>query len=167
MITEYVAGHHLNSPVNFGKNVMQNKIKQKTCGPMYRDSLTEFTDMDPDLIPVFAAGFVTGQAEKIYLGVCEAAMFRPSEKWWDTVMVIVVKVTERYGLWVNTLDTVRGREIWICASCEAASEVSALESVGEDSAEWHARRALLCGVPPSQIDYRFHERAGHDEPCDL
>ena len=77
--------------------------EQKTCGPLYRDGLGEFTDMDPDLILVFAAGFASGQAEKIYLGACQAAMFRPSEERWDAVMEIVVKVRDRYGLHTTSL----------------------------------------------------------------
>jgi hypothetical protein len=58
-----------------------------TCGELFRDAMQSHTDMSPEQIRVFAAGYVTGQAEKIYLGACAAAMFRPSPEHYDMLAV--------------------------------------------------------------------------------
>jgi len=49
-----------------------------TCGTHYLKLLKVFTELDPERVRYFAAGFVCGQAEKIHLGACPAAMFRPN-----------------------------------------------------------------------------------------
>lgn len=139
---------------------------QQTCGPLYKAGLESFTGMDPELIPIFAAGFVSGQAEKVKLGACQAAMFRPSEDWVETVRSIVREVAERYGLAWATIGTSRGLEIWLCKSFEIYDAITSLESLGENSPRWHERRGLLCGVRAHDIDYLFHERAGFGQPCD-
>lgn len=138
---------------------------QKTCGPLYKEGLEFHTGMDPQLIPVFASGFVSGQAEKIYLGACHAAMFRPSGEWLATVETITAHVAKRYGLLVCVLPTSRGPEIWMCKSAEVCESISALRSMRENSPEWHRRRGLLCGV--LEIDHEFHHRTGHNDPCDV
>ena len=137
-----------------------------TCGPMYKAGLEEFTGMDPNKVPLFAAGFISGQAEKIYLGACQAAMSRPSDDWWPTVMVIVHKVASRYSLAVATLPTSRGSEVWLCRSAAVAGAVLRLADLAENSPEWHTQRGLLCGVPVHQLDPQFHFRAGYGERCD-
>ena len=44
-------------------------LKPKTtCGTIYRDALFQYTHGDPEKVRIFAAGFVHGQGEKIYLG---------------------------------------------------------------------------------------------------
>lgn len=139
---------------------------ETTCGPLYQDGLLAFTGMDPAKIPIFAAGFVSGEAEKIFLGACSAAMFRPSEEWHDTVMGIVDDVSSRYGLFVEELPTSRGVEIWLCLSPAVQLSIRMLPTLGENSPEWHQRRGLLCGIPSHQIDYQFHKRSGFGEPCD-
>jgi hypothetical protein len=137
-----------------------------TCGPLYLDGLTSFTGMDADKIPIFAAGFVSGQAEKIYLGACRAAMFRPSEEWHSTVMGIVRQVAERYMLRVHELQTSRGVEIWLCKSRNDYTALVVLDHMEENSPEWHRRRGEMCGIPESDIDLEFHKRSGFGEPCD-
>ena len=138
-----------------------------TCGPLYKAGLEDFTGMDPELIPVFVAGFVSGQAEKIYLGACQAAKFWPSNKWRDTVVEIVTKVADRYGLYRAFLHASRGDEVWLCLSPAVVESVESLGNVDENSSLWHERRGLLCGIPAYQIDFCFHERIGHNEPCDV
>lgn len=137
-----------------------------TCGPLYKAGLESFTGMAPDKIRAFAAGFVSGQAEKVYLGACRAAMFRPSAENAPWLLGVVREVAERYGLHVEQLPTSRGVEIWLCRSTCAAFTVSHLPEIAENSEDWHEVRGALCGIPPSLIDRRFHERAGWGEACD-
>lgn len=139
--------------------------KPPTCGPLYKAGIESFTGMDPEKIPLFAAGFVSGQAEKIYLKACQAAMFRPSGEHHEMVWRIVLEVAGRYGLFVQKLETSRGVELWLCSSPIVAQSIRNLPRP-ENSPEWHEARGMLCGVPRHQIDYEFHERAGYGERCD-
>lgn len=139
----------------------------RTCGPLYKEGLESFTGMDRDKVAVFAAGFVSGQAEKIYLGACQAAMFRPSPENHHMVMEIAVEVATRYGLSVDQLETSRGVEIWLCGSPTVALMIRNLSTaVRENTPRWHEERGLLCGISPEQIDHKFHERTGYGERCD-
>lgn len=69
-----------------------------TCGPMYKAGLSQFAGDDPDKIRIFAAGFVSGQCEKVYLGACRAAMFRPSLERSAMLLEVVHDMGQRYGL---------------------------------------------------------------------
>lgn len=140
---------------------------QKTCGPLYKEGLEEFTAMDQKLIPVYAAGFISGQAEKIHLGACRAAMFRPSSDWFEMVENVAQSVAKRYGLRVSVISTSRGPEIWLCDSEATAAEISLLPTIAENSDTWHWRRGIMCGIPSWSIDPNFHLRTGHNDPCDV
>ena len=144
---------------------MASDMKQ-TCGPLYKAGLEEFTGMDSRKIPIFAAGFISGEAEKIYLGACSAAMFRPSADWFDRVFNICHQVARRYELLVRVLDTTKGCEIWILRSNLFAEMIVQLAGYGENTAEWHRVRGRLCGVPEHELDSAFHERSGFGERCD-
>lgn len=137
-----------------------------TCGPLYLDGLKSFTGMKPRYIKLFAAGFISGQAEKLYLRACSAAMFRPSAMHLDMVREIVAEVATRYGLLTTELPTSRGVEVWICSSPAVKMAIDKLPEDGENSAIWHRRRGVLCGIPPHLIDLAFHERSGYGETCD-
>lgn len=136
---------------------------KKTCGPMYKEGLEKYGD-SPEKMRAFAAGFVSGQAEKVYLGACRAAMFRPSQDRSGMIEEIIKDVCSRYGL--GTIYPVgTENEFWICR-LEWADDVELLRVITENSPQWHAHRAYLCGVPESEIDYEFHLRAGHGKRCD-
>ena len=137
----------------------------QTCGPLYCESLEEFTGMDPKLIPVFASGFISGQAEKIYLGAAGAAMFRPSAEWFNDVFNIAHQVARRYGLLVRVLETSVGSEIWIIVESMERTFLR-LPECGENSGCWHETRGRLCGIPEHAIDRNFHLRTGWGKPCD-
>lgn len=138
-----------------------------TCGPLYKSGLERFTGMDPALMPIFAAGFVSGEAEKVYLGACRAAMFRPSDQEWaEKLLVIIEDVAARYGLLIEMLQTSRGSEIWLCRDEITATIVRTLPDMKENSGQWHEHRGYLCGVPIPELDFRFHERSGYGECCD-
>src|SRR3990167_3489879 len=85
--------------------------EKKTCGPMYLDALHQYCGdpIDEEKANLFAAGFISGQAEKVYLGACTAAMFRPSADRRSVVESMLDEICGRYGLeWVPMDD-----EIWI------------------------------------------------------
>jgi hypothetical protein len=135
---------------------------KKTCGPMYEEALRRYTSMDPGLIGVFAAGFISGQAEKVYLGACRGAMFRPSADRWPIIMAAVMDVVNRYGLKYQELP----EEIWILRDDTAVHWLAELSDCEPNSPRWHRIRARLCGVPLSETDEQFHLRSGHGERCD-
>lgn len=141
-------------------------MQKLTCGPLYKMGLERFTGLDPDKIPIFAAGFVSGEAEKVYLGACRAAMFRPSSEWKETLLAIVEDVAERYGLVIEMLKTSRGPEIWLCKDQDAVGTVRLISGLEENSPEWHIMRGHMCGVPHYHLDIEFHKRSGYGENCD-
>lgn len=135
---------------------------KRTCGPLYQEQLSLYTGGDSKFIKVFAAGFISGQAEKVYLGACSAAMFRPSAENFEIVSDIVQQVRTQYGLMAYVLID----EIWICKP-EYFDRVKSLKTIPVNSPSWHLMRGLLTGVPMNDIDLEFHLRKGYGEPCDL
>ena len=139
-------------------------MSKPTCGPMYKEALELYAGFNPDKVRIFAAGFVSGQAEKVYLGACYAAMFRPSQDRYGMLLETVQDVAKRYGLAV--VSPIGGKqEIWICRP-EAIGVIERLHDIPEDCPKWHEHRGFLCGVPRQEIDYQFHLRTGHGERCD-
>lgn len=135
-----------------------------TCGPLYKDGLDLYAGGDAASIRLFAAGFVSGQAEKVYLGACRAAMFRPSQDRYGMLIETVRDVAFRYGL--DVVEPIGSKkEIWICRT-RFRQDVASLVEIKEDSPEWHEARAWLCGVPKDEVDIDFHLRSGHGQRCD-
>lgn len=148
---------------------MVAEFKGYTCGVMFQQCLTHFTSkLASDPILLFAAGMAVGQAEKIYLGACSAAMFRPSLEHKAKMLAVCAYLSRVYGLEVSVFE--RGEvsnELWLHTkeSTEFLQRVINWEVY--NSPAWHIGRGLLCGVPFDQIDFEFHERVGFGEPCDL
>lgn len=141
-----------------------------TCGPLFAEALRFFasSDVSPDRTHLFFAGHMTGQAEKIYLGACAAAMFRPSPEHRAFELLALAKLSAIYGLEVSVFERPEiADEIWLHHP-SARGEVERLSQprLVVNSPEWHEVRGVLCGVPANDIDHRFHERRGYREPCD-
>lgn len=132
-----------------------------TCGVLYKDGLEQYcrTRAEEDL---FAAGFVSGQAEKVYLGACLAAMFRPSPERREAVQRIVADVCMRYGLTFQFL----GDEVWIGRPGRLGNAIADIQRHPKDTPMHHRVRGIYCGVPPRELDDFFHERRGYLEQCD-
>ena len=130
---------------------------------MYKEALEKYAATSTEF-RAFAAGFVSGQAEKIYLGACRAAMFRPSQDRTATIIEIANDVAARYGL-VVVHPIGAKQEVWICRPANE-EDVRRMTVFIEDSPAWHERRAWLCGIPEKDVDLEFHKRAGHGERCD-
>ncbi len=136
--------------------------KPRTCMPMYREAFLKYGGGVRRKERAFAAGFVTGQAEKIYLGACDAAMFRPNKEDVNWLWPIVHDVCERYMLYSLSI----GDEIWIFNrnDRQRLQELKELYLNGhENSPHWHAVRAGLCGIPWCRIDEEFHNREGAEQ----
>lgn len=130
------------------------KILSKVTQPL-RDRY----NTSPEEYKAFCYGFAVGQAEKVYLGVCRAAMFRPTVD--DTWYLHEIKViANNFGLDVTVLDSNdfpdTPHEIWIHT-----------KPIGEwlkhpvNSPEWHRLRAEACGIP--NYDPQYHLREGYGE----
>lgn len=132
-----------------------------TCGVMYLEAIQKYGNGDPALERAFAAGFVSGQAEKVYLGACKAAMFRPSEERRPLIVEILADVLPRYDLIVNWIES----EAWI-SKPKHGPDVLKMTKFEVNSAYWHVTRGQLCGVPTKALDTRFHQRRGYGERCD-
>ena len=135
---------------------------RESCGPFYRRVREAITGDDPARNRDFAAGFVAGQAEKVYLGACLAAMFRPgSPEGMELLREVADRICAQYGLvHVRVM-----AELWICRP-ESRTEVETLVGVEPNSSLWHCRRARLCGVPSEEVDLQFHLRKGATENVD-
>lgn len=142
-----------------------NDEQKKTCGPMYKEALGQYTGFDPEKVRIFAAGFIHGEAEKVYLGACQAAMFRPAKEHFSLVLGLAHDAASRYGLNLTTFPTGRpggALEVWIHRSLP----IGLWNEFNENSPAWHITRGLACGVPQNEIDREFHKRAGYGESCD-
>ena len=118
--------------------------------------------MDNLIARAFLEGWVFGQAEKVYLGACRAAMFRPSPERFDLAWELAGDAARRYGLIRTSLIG----EVWLLRNQSAQELLARLRILVPNSLTWHTVRGQLCGVPPEEIDFRFHERPGAGEPCD-
>lgn len=137
-----------------------------TCGPLFADSLSAFTDMSDKEVRPFLAGHLTGLVEKVYLGACPAAMVRPSPEFRGFVLSALSRLSKIYGLEVSVFERPEiADEIWLHRP-EYAAAVGELSQLRFESPEWHTNRGLLCGIPLSEIDLEFHKRRGYREPCD-
>lgn len=147
-------------------------VPKTTCGPLYRALLHHFCaapgslggagGLDTDKVALFAAGFCCGQAEKVYLGACTAAMFRPSAERRAMLLEVLAHVCAVYGLLVVE----RQDEVWVCRDQETKTNVMLMDFGTPNSPAWHRSRGDLCGVPDDEIDEAFHERQGYGERCD-
>lgn len=135
--------------------------EKQTCGVFYREAFLKYGEGNTALERAFAAGFVSGQAEKVHLGACTAAMFRPSEEKRPLIQAILDDVLPRYGLVAQWI----GDEVWISRS-ESCQRVRGMLDFVVNSEFWHRIRGKLCGVPHEELDLMFHERRGYKERCD-
>ncbi len=139
-------------------------MQKPTCGVLYKETADQF-GQTPETVDAFAAGHVSGQAEKVYLGACKAAMFRPQPDRHAWLLEVVQAIAGRYGLQVQCLTYMDGgeirNEIWI-----SRQGVGKWLDYPVNSQQWHTLRGLVCGVPLGEIDGLFHLRPGYGQPCD-
>lgn len=142
--------------------MQQGKNNQHTCCVAYKEGIDLYCQDNLALRRVFAIGFFHGQAEKVYLGACKAAMFRPNLNRNPWVRKAITEVATRYKLVVIPLAYENITELWV-TKLDHAAEVEAIAGFPVNSAEWHQTRGLLCGVPENKLDSSFHLRKGYDK----
>lgn len=108
----------------------------------------------------FTVGFIAGQAEKVFNGACLAAMFRPTRISRESLKEAVDKVAAQYAMPVYVLEKDDVYECWIYRQndTDTAALLMRVYAANVNSPEWHQLRARLCGIPPSKLDFRYHER---------
>lgn len=151
--------------IPYNKTITNEKV---TCGPLFQKCLAYFTShYSDDLTLLYAAGMASGQAEKIYLGACQAAMFRPSKEHHGKMLAVCVYLSGVYGLEVSVFNRPEiWNEIWLHTDKCGHLLYNTLHNEDVDSPIWHTVRGMLCGVPFNQIDSDFHLRRGYREDCD-
>lgn len=128
--------------------------EDRTCRSYFDAALAEFgMRCGHD----FYVGLIVGHAEKISIGACMAAVFRPEPEWLPAVETKVVLTARVYGLAYDVITTNRGTELWLFER-RVASLVNRLNHIEEDSPIWHFFRGWLLGVPRNEIDLEFHTR---------
>ncbi len=136
-----------------------------TCGVLYSRvrelAMADSSGFELDAMRLFTYGFVAGQAEKVYLGACKAAMFRVGERWREMFFYVMERILLVYDLSM----VFDGNEIWICRH-QHAGLVNQMLAMQTDSPLWHKARADLCGVPDDEVDVLFHLRQGAGQVCD-
>lgn len=114
-----------------------------------RSAARSHLGLDSDLN--FYAGFIIGQAEKVYLGTCPAAVFRiQTEPGMWMVFISHISSIYKLGTYWN------GFEVWIYQQnepqiVELILSQARLADEGNASAA-HAIRAALCGIPPHRVE---------------
>ncbi len=147
-------------------DMSHSNSSKPTCGPLFLKCLEEFAGDSTPLLMSFSAGHMVGQAEKIYLGACSAAMFRPSPEYREWLIVAAVKISIIYDLEVSCFDIDEIRdEVWL-HSKTCKQELHRLMMLQVNSPNWHYIRGKLCGIPTDKIDTEFHLRKGYNQPCD-
>ena len=108
----------------------------------------------------FVMGFIAGQCEKVYNGVCQAAMFRGTKMSPDLLSELVVHAANRYGLAVTTNMLATESEFWVYRKNDpnARLNLDIMCTAPDNTPVWHKTRAELCGIPKHLIDEKYHER---------
>lgn len=150
-------------------------MTRPTCGTLYRlfeEHCQVETFLQPAAIPYGdirladrAIGHMRGQAEKVYLGACQAFMIRPAQDWWDWALMAMEFTCEQYSLaFYRAKDH---GEIWGCRTRSIREHlVEVLRDTTRDGVLWHQQRAMLCGIPREAVDVNYHRREGHGARCE-
>lgn len=150
---------------------------QPTCGELYKAfSAWAIEKYHACPILLFAAGSIQGQAEKVYLGACQAQMIRPSLSWQPDALRIVTKICEVYSLHFCQIFYDRHVEYWIYRDVvRCQHDIKRLATMGQRPSAtwsvsewwwWHTMRGSLCGIPREEIDSEYHLRDGYGQACE-
>lgn len=141
----------------------QTTKSKPTCGPLYNEARETARSFPEHL--TFSLGFMTGEAEKIYLGACVAAMFRPGSPESMQIQELFAKRLQQiYG--VEPL--VFFDELWIFRpTTDVIVAMESMRRAEKNSSEYHRIRAELCGIPLKWIDYEFHKRYAKGPTTDV
>ncbi len=154
-------------------------MDKPVCGEIALKQFEKYVGSDREKIKIYAAGFVAGQCEKVYLGACSAAMFRPSADWASGLMELVKPIAADYGLIVAECNyKIRQlgsgaiqpiQEVWVLRDGITESifremivrQMDGLHLMADYLDTWHRVRGILCGIPSKEIDTEYHKRSGY------
>ncbi|KKN78085.1 hypothetical protein LCGC14_0353120 [marine sediment metagenome] len=132
----------------------KDNIRDTTCGPLFQQVFEEATRQSSNNLAIFSWGHLCASAEKIWLGACPAAMFRPTDQEGEFAARI------NYVAQVYSLDLMKvDNEYWLFRR-QYYQTVKEMEMAEKNSPIYHGLRGLLCGVPVDELDLAFHERYG-------
>lgn len=137
-----------------------------TCGQLYLAALADTIETG-NLVQerIFAAGFIHGQCEKVYIGAARAAMFRLSDTNRDNVEMIRELAAQSATIY-KLICVERAGELWVCRDKHAVAALQMLDAYEVNSRAWHQCRGQLCGIPPGEWDVNYHKRREFNRPCD-
>lgn len=143
----------------------------ENCGKLYTQMMTGLishnlfkkeSGLERDF-SFLAAGFITGQAEKVYLGSSEAFMIRPSNEWLDWTKEITNLICKNYSIFSLHLESLG--EIWGFKHFSVSLTLQFMvEKLELNSPEFHELRARLCGI--KEINREYHKSEGFGERCE-
>lgn len=137
-----------------------------TCGQLYLTAITNIVGPNNhEQERIFAAGFIHGQCEKIYLGAARAAMFRLSDTDRNNGEMLRQLCAQAASLY-DLICVERTGELWICRDKHAVAALRMLDAYDVNGKAWHQCRGQLCGIPPGEWDTEYHKRREYNRPCD-
>lgn len=137
--------------------MVRKATQDQTCRPLFRKAYEAALSDSSDPLILFSWGHLAASADKIWLGACQAAMFRPGVSDASRFQFRIEIVAEIYGLEWTYIAADRGTEFWLFNK-DSLRSILLLEKLSPDSPESHYIRGTLCGIPPEKIDLVFHER---------
>jgi LicD family len=141
---------------SYSKNLLEvydPPIPKTTCAPLFELALERH---GKDASVSFYAGVIVGEAEKVWLGACRAAVLRPQGETVD-LAYCVIWLSQLIGSIYDLEVLVIKDEVWMFHP-SAKRTVKELEGIEKNSPLWHRVRAGLLGVPAGRVDLKFHER---------
>ena len=111
----------------------------------------------------FDSGYFVAHAEKLAIGACLCSIIPSVHRPCRSVMLPVMGI---YGLADDVyLDATGGAEFFLFLRSKSAQVLPQIERLRamigtseENSPTWHAIRGKLCGVPPTELDFAYHDR---------
>lgn len=107
-------------------------------------------------------GFFAGLCEKVCLGACPSAMIKPdNDDLRDWAGPIIANIAGTYDLKVHfhSLFSEKRTEIWVARNEGIMDEIKKMLKLERNTPAYHNTRAWLIGIPDSEIDHKYHERA--------
>lgn len=138
---------------------MKNPTNKPSCGPLFKQVWELARKDETSEIAQFSWGHLCASAEKVYLGACVAAMFRPGIMSQDSFVKRLQQVAGIYGLSFLIRGSHHNTEYWLFR-LDNHRLIDLIDQVAENSPAHHFIRGILCGVPASEIDLEFHLRQG-------
>lgn len=114
------------------------KTKPKRCEDFYRILNRSFTD-DMTTRKAFAQGWMSGLAEKVYMGACRAAMVSPLRIDAEWMIAAAEKIKDVYELYLFVHNRQFRTEIWFCRDIKTQGQLAAYINDNQF-------RATICGL---------------------